>query len=127
MPAADAGLSGHLLSFFASLMSYFRARLELAGIEGKDAAAIYIKVAVLLVCAAGLLSFGYALLWIGLIAIIANIAHLPWGWLVLGVGVLHLVGVLGCAWGIGMLWKKPVFTATLEEFKKDQEWLNRHK
>ena len=125
--AADAGISAHLLAFFAALAGYFRARMELAGIEGKEAAAIYLKVAVLLVCALGALAFGYAFFWIGLIAGIAAHSHLHWGWLVLGVGVLHLLGAMGCAGAICWFWKKPVFTATLEEFRKDQEWLNSHK
>jgi len=125
--AADPGLSGHLLALLASLAGYIRARLELAGIEGKDAAAIYLKVAVLLFVAILFLTFGYAFLWIGLIALIAAFSHLPWGWLVLSAGVIHLLGALGCTLIIWRLWKKPVFAATLEELRKDQEWLNSHK
>jgi len=125
--AAEPGLSGHLLALLASLAGYLRARLELAGIEGKDAATIYLKVAVLLVVMMVFLTFGYAFLWIGLIALIAAFSHLHWGWLVLAAGLLHLLGVAGCAWVVGKLWKKPVFAATLEELRKDQEWLNSHK
>ena len=126
-PAADTGLSGHLLALLASLSGYFRARLELAGIEGKEAAATGIKVAVLLGVALLFLAFGYAFLWIGLIALLATVSPLHWGWMVLAVGVLHLLGVVWCMWGVGALWKKPVFPATLEEFRKDQEWLNSQK
>jgi len=126
-PAADAGLSSHLLAFFGSFAGYFRARLELAGIEGKEASAIYVKVVFLLVLAAAFLAFGYAFLWIGLIAILAKIFPLSWGWFVLGAGVLHLIGALGCAWGMKHFWKKPVFTDTLDEFRKDQEWLSSQK
>ncbi|MEI7958810.1 MAG: phage holin family protein [Verrucomicrobiota bacterium] len=126
-PATEAGLSGHLLALLASLAGYLRARLELAGIEGKDAAGIYLKVAIILVMVATFLVFGYAFLWIGLIALIAAFAHVDWGWLVLAAGVLHLLGALGGGWAVLMLWKKPVFAATLEEFRKDQEWLKSHK
>jgi len=125
--AADVGLSGHLLALLASFSGYFRARLELAGLEGKEAAATGIKVVALLVVALLFFAFGYAFLWIGLIALLASCSHLHWGWMILAVGVLHLLGVLGCVWIVGMLWKKPVFPATLEEFRKDQEWLNRQK
>ncbi len=122
-----SGLSVHLLALLASLTGYIRARLELAGIEGKEAAAIYLKVAVCLVLAVLFLAFGYAFLWIGILALIAAFSHLYWGWLVLAVGVLHLLGIAGCVWMVFVLWKKPVFSATLEEFRKDQEWLNSHK
>ena len=125
--AGDSGLSGHLLALLASLAGYSRARLELAGIEGKEAVAIYFKVAALLLVALLFLAFGYAFLWIGLIGLIASFSHLHWGWMVLAVGVLHLLGVAGCVVCVCGLWKKPVFAATLEEFRKDQEWLNSQK
>ena len=126
-PAPESGLSGHLLSLLASLSGYFRARAELAGIEGKEAAAVYLKVAVVLIAAIGLLAFGYAFLWIGIVALLSTFLYVHWGWLVLGVALLHLVGCAGCALAIVRLWKKPVFTGTLAEFRKDQEWLSRQK
>ena len=125
--ATDSGLSGHLIALLASLTGYLRARLELAGMEGKEAAATYLKVAALLLVALLFLAFGYAFLWIGVIGLIASFSHVHWGWLVLAVGVLHLLGVAGCLGMVGRLWKKPVFPATLEEFRKDQEWLNSQK
>ena len=122
----EPGLSSHPPALIASLLGYFRARLELAGIEGKEAAQIYFYVALLLVVAVMLLAFGYAFLWIGLIGLIATLAHVFWGWIVLLVAVLHFLGVAGALWGVSVLWKKEVFKATFEEFRKDQEWLNRH-
>lgn len=123
----ENGLSTHLLAFIASAAGYLRARLELAGIEGREAAALYIKVGALLAAALLLLAFGYAFLWIGVMALIASFLAVHWGWIVLGVGVLHLAAVAACAWGVKILWKTGLFSATLEEFRKDQEWLNRHK
>jgi len=122
--AADAGLSEHLLSLGSSLAGYLRARLELAGLEGKEAAAIYGKIAGLVAIALGLLAFGYVFFWIGAVALIAHYAKLPWGWIVLAIGVLHLAGTALCGWAAATLWGKPVFTSTLQEFKKDQEWLS---
>ena len=125
--ATDAGLAGHLVALLASFTGYVRARMELAGIEGKEAAVTCLKVAAFLAVALLFLAFGYAFLWIGLIALIAAVSHLHWGWLVLGIGVLHLLGAAGCVGVMVALWKKPLFSATLEEFRKDQEWLNSHK
>lgn len=122
----EPGLSSHLLAFLASGMGYFRARMELAGIEGKEAAALYLKVAVLLVAGLLLFAFGYAFLWIGVVALAASVFHIHWGWVALGAAVLHGVGVAGCALGVRALWKTEVFTATMDEFRKDQAWLNRH-
>lgn len=122
--AEGDGLSGHLLALLASLAGYLRARFELAGIEGKDAAGRFISAAIFLGVAVGFLAFGYAFAWIGVIALIAIKYPQHWGWIVLGAGALHFVGAAVCACIIRSLCKKPVFEATLEEFKKDQEWLN---
>ncbi len=122
----EPGLSSHLLAFLASGLGYLRARVELAGIEGKEAASVYLKILLLLFAALVLGVFGYALLWIGLIALIAALFHIHLGWLVLLAAVLHFLAVAVAGWGMAVLWKKPVFTATMEEFRKDQEWLNRH-
>ena len=122
--AADVGLSDHLLSLAGSFTGYLRARLELAGLEGKEALAIYGKVAAFLIGAIGLLLFGYIFLWIGIIALVAYFAQVYWGWIVLAVGILHLFGVAACLWGAKAKWGKPVFPATLNEFRKDQEWLS---
>ncbi len=124
--SGEPGLSSHLPAFISSLLGYFRARVELAGIEGREAVGIFLKAALLLAAALLLLAFGYAFLWIGLIGLIATAAHVFWGWIVLAVAVLHFLGVAGTLWGASRLGKKPVFKATLEEFRKDQEWLNRH-
>lgn len=123
---AEPGLSSHLLAFLASSLGYFRARVELAGIEGKEAAQVYLKVAALLVACLVLFAFGYAFLWIGAIALIAGALHIHWGWIVLLAALLHFAGVAASVWGVAALWRKKTFTATLEEFRKDQEWLNRH-
>lgn len=120
------GLPTHLASLLASVAAYLRARFELAGLEGKDAAGYGLKAVVCLAAALGFIAFGYTFLWIGLIALIALAIQLPWGWIVLGVGMLHLAGAALFVAIAAAQWKKPFFQATLEEFRKDQEWLKRH-
>jgi len=122
--AAEAGLSEHVLSMLASAAGYIRARLELAGLEGKEAVSVYGKVFALVAAAVTLLLFGYIFLWIGLIAVVAYVASVHWGWITVAVGLLHLIGAGACLWGARAGWGKPVFTATLQEFRKDQEWLS---
>ena len=126
-PADDAGLSTHLLSLLASVAAYLRARLELAGLEGKDAAGQGLKALLFLIAAFGLIAFGYAFLWIGLITLFASLCPSHWGWIVVGVGALHLGAAALFLRGVCSQFKKPFFPATLEEFRKDQEWLNRQK
>lgn len=122
--APEAGLPEHFAAFLSSALGYASARMELAGIEGKEAVGIYAKVFAMLALAIGLLLFGYIFLWIGVIVIIAQFFDY-WGWITLGVGVAHVVGTLVFLALARSKWGEPVFTQTLQEFKKDQEWLNR--
>jgi uncharacterized membrane protein YqjE len=119
-----AGLSAHLLALLASLASYFRARMELAGLEGKEAFGAAAKAGGLLGLGCLFLCFGYAFLWVGVITLLALCFPLHWGWWVLAAGGLHLLLAAGCALAAATRWKKPFFPATLEEFRKDEQWLN---
>jgi uncharacterized membrane protein YqjE len=122
--APEPGLPEHLLSLLASAAGYFRARTELLGIESKEAVVVYGKIFAFVAGAIALLLFGYIFLWIGLIAVIAQFAAIHWGWITLTVGVVHLIGTALCLWIAASKWGQPVFTATLHEFRKDQEWLS---
>jgi hypothetical protein len=62
-------------------------------------------------------------LWIGAVAVIALYSQVNWGWITLGVGVLHIAGTAVFTLIAKAKWGQPVFAATLQEFKKDQEWL----
>jgi len=125
--AEEAGLSEHLLSLISSALAYLQARLELAGIESREAAGIYGKVVAFLAAAIAFLLFGYIFVWIGIIALAAHFSHLFWGWMALAVGILHLIGTAGFAWMAFTKLGQPVFPATLKELRKDQEWLNSSK
>jgi len=122
--AAEAGLPEHISSLLASAAGYLRARLELAGIEGREAAASYGKAVAFLAATVGLLLFGYILLWIGVIALVAYFAGVHWGWITLAIGILHVIGAACCALAAKAKWGRPVFPATLQELRKDQEWLS---
>jgi len=121
--AAEAGLPDHLLALLSSAAGYFRARVELAGLEGREAVLAYGKVAALFAAAALVGGFAYVFLWIGLIAVASYYAGIHWGWVTLAAGLLHLIAAAACLWGARALWGTPVFTETLDQFRKDQQWL----
>jgi len=123
--ADRVGFSEYLLDLLSSTLSYLKARFELAGIEGREALAAYGKVAVLLAGALVVALFGYIFLWIGIVAAIATFADLFWGWIVIGVAILHFIAAAGLAAAAKAKWGSPVFPVTLQEFRKDQEWLTR--
>ena len=125
--ADRAGFSEHALDLLSSVLGYLRARFELAGIESKEAVATYGKAAVLVVGALCLAVFGYLFLWIGVVAVVAWLAGVFWGWIALAAGILHFIGAFGLIAAAKAKWGRPVFPVTLQEFRKDQEWLNRPK
>lgn len=123
--AEAAGLWGHLSGLAAAKLSYWRARLELAGIEGREAAAQYAVALALGIGAMVLLVFGYFFL---VLAVVFAIAWAlgggnSWIWVLIGAALVHLVGAAGLFFAVRAQVMRPVFTATRDEFRKDQAWL----
>jgi uncharacterized membrane protein YqjE len=112
-------------AWLGTLLAHLRVRLKLAGIEGKEAAVHY---GVLLgLAVAGLLFgvFGYFFLCLALVFLIAwaSGGGNAWIWVLLGMSVLHLGGAAGVFFWIKGRLGAPMFSATLDELRKDQEWL----
>jgi uncharacterized membrane protein YqjE len=106
-------------------LSYVRARIELAGVEGKEALTRLGGVLVLAAAAITLTLAGYLLLCLAMVFGIARLLNNEHAWILIAgiLGLLHLAG----AWAIlktarGWL-QKPMFASTLEEFRKDDAWL----
>lgn len=123
--AQAAGIFGHLSALLAAKLAYVRARLELAGLEGKEAAVHFGVVLGLAVGALIALIFGYLF---GVIALVFLIAHfiggeMAWIWVLLGAAALHLFGAAALLLIAKSRLGTPMFAASLEEFKHDQEWL----
>lgn len=108
-----------------AVLSYFRARMELAGLEGKEALTRMGGVLVLAAMAVTLCIAGYLLLCLALVFGAARLIHSEnaWIWLSGLMGALHLAG----AWAVLLIarsWlQKPMFGSTIEEFRKDDAWL----
>jgi uncharacterized membrane protein YqjE len=119
------GLFGHLSALLAANLGYLKARLELAGLEGKEAA---IHLAVILGLAIGalvLVVFGYFFLVISLAFLIARAFGdgSAWPWVLGAAALVHLL-IAGVLLLIARLrLGTPLFPLTLEELQKDQEWL----
>ena len=125
-PAEEAaGFFDHLSAIAAAKLGYLRARLKLAGIEGKEAA---IHGGIILGLAIGgliALIFGYILLVLALVFVVALAfdGGNAWIWVLLGAALLHFLGA-----GILVLIAKsrlgaPLFPLSIGELQKDQEWL----
>jgi uncharacterized membrane protein YqjE len=126
-PPRPGGLFAHLSALLAAKLAYLKARLELAGLEGRDAA---IHLAIILGLVIGgliLLIFGYLFFVLALVFLIAlAFGSGSWIYVLLGAALLHVVGAAVLVLLARMKLGTPLFPLTLEELRKDQEWLKTH-
>ena len=132
MPEPKSASAGSFPSFFehasgwlGTLLAYARVRLQLAGMEGREAAVHYGMLCAL--AAAGLIFvvFGYLFFCLALVFLIARMLgdENAWIWVSFGMAVLHVAAGAGAFFWIKLKITKPMFAATFDELRKDQEWL----
>ncbi len=119
------GFFPHGLKLLSALVAYTRARVELAGIEGKEAAGHFATILALAIAALIVFFIGYFFFCLAVVFLLAwalGEGH-SWIWLTLGLALVHIgLGIALCLTAKSRL-HEPVFTDTFNEFKKDQEWL----
>jgi len=120
----SGGLLDHLRELCASGLEYLRARLTLAGIETKEAVIHFAIIAGLLVFAVAAIVFGYLFLCIAVTVLVAMWLNISPGWVILVLAILHFAAAAGAALFAVTRLKTAVFSATLAELKKDQQWLS---
>lgn len=114
----------HLREILAAGFEYFQARLALAGIEAKEALLHFAIIVALLVAAVAVSVFGYLFLCIAATVLIAEFLNVSPGWVILALAIVHFALALGAVIFAAARLQTAVFSATLAEFKKDQQWLN---
>ncbi|HEV7405726.1 MAG TPA: phage holin family protein [Chthoniobacteraceae bacterium] len=131
--AAQEGFLGHLAGLLSASAGYLQGRLQLLGLESKEAAVHYAIIVGLLIAALVVLVFGYFFLCFfaifGLAALIEAFtsARHAYIWVTLGMALLHIGAAVGAVLYAKARFAEPMFTATINEFKKDQEWLTPQK
>ena len=111
----------------ASAVSYLHARLELFGLEAKDAAGNYVKIVFLLVCALLGLVSGFIFLAASFVYLLAWLFYWHWGWVFFGLAFFMLGFAVVSALIAKSRFSMDSFPATLAELKKDKEWLSQTK
>ena len=119
------GFFEHATAWLGTLLAHLRVRIELAEIEGKEAAVHYGVLLGLAVAGFVFIVFGYLFLCLALVFLIAWACGggNAWIWVLLGASVLHLCAGAGAFFWIKTRLAVPMFSATLDELRKDQEWL----
>ena len=117
------GLIGSLVALASSLADFFESRAALLATESKAALVQFLVAAVCLVAATLFFAFGYIFLLATAVVAIAHMANVSWLWVALGAAGLHFVIALILLLIAGSGIKRPIFRGTMEELKKDREWL----
>jgi uncharacterized membrane protein YqjE len=123
---ARAGFFEHALELLAAGWAYLCARFELASIEGREAGSTWLKALGLLLGGVVVVVFGYFFLCFAVIFAVARAfgGGSAWIWVTLVAALLHFGAGTLLLLKVRALIKTPLLPVTLEEFKKDQAWLD---
>lgn len=123
--AEARGLLAELAALLGAKLAYLRARFELAGIEGKEALTNYAIILALAIGALVVIVFGYFFVVIALVFLIAWACGggNAWIWVMIGSGLVHFIIAVGLALAMKTRLDRRMFEATLDELRKDQQWL----
>ena len=122
-PAGHAGLLQNLLALTSALAEFFEIRFALLAEESKAAALQVLILVGCLIFALLLCAIGYIFLITGLVAGLAHLVGISWPWIAFAAAVLHFIVALVLILIARSRMTKPFFRATLDELKKDREWL----
>jgi uncharacterized membrane protein YqjE len=122
-PAGHAGLIENLLALVSALAEFFESRFALFAQESKSAAVQLLILAGCLIFALLLCALGYVFLITGVVVGLAHLVGISWPWIALAAAVVHFIVALVLLLVARSRITKPVFRATLDELKKDREWL----
>jgi uncharacterized membrane protein YqjE len=122
-PAGHAGLLANLLALASALAEFFKNRFVLLAQESKAALVQLLVVAACLILALFLCVLGYVFLISSAIVGLARLAGISWLWTALVAAGLHFLIALALLLVARSWITKPVFRATVDELKKDREWL----
>ena len=119
------GFFEHASAWLGTALAYVRVRFQLAGLEGREAALHYGVLLALAAVGMVFLVFGYLFFCLALVFLIARLLgdENAWIWVSFGMAVLHVGAAAGAFLWIKAKIGKPMFAATFDELRKDQEWL----
>jgi len=111
------------LALLTAVADFFESRLVLAGKESKSAALQILILIGSLLFAGVLCVMGYVFLIVSAIVGLAHLAGTSWPWIALIAGLAHFIIALALLLVARSRISKPMFRDTVDELKKDREWL----
>ena len=121
--ASSQSTSESVKKWVASFLAYLELRLQLIGLESKEAGLHLLVLALLFVGAVVFFAGFLVMLVVFLLYLLTLIFHWGWGWSALVCGVVSLLIAVGAGVTLRFRIIRPLFPTTLAEFKRDREWL----
>jgi uncharacterized membrane protein YqjE len=122
-PAGHAGLLNNLIGLGSALAGFFETRARLLAKESKTALVQLLVIAACVIEAVMFFAFGYVFLVGAAVFGIAKVTHVSWISIALVAAAVHFLFALLLLLIAQTKMKKPLFRATIEELKRDREWL----
>ena len=123
-PSADEretpqGALPEALRFAGTFGRHVQGLVQLASIEGKEAAMVGVRLLALLIASVVLAIFGYVLILLFVAFLLAIVFGVYWLWISLGLALLHFVGLAICAFLVVKSLRSPFFRTTAAELRRD--------
>jgi uncharacterized membrane protein YqjE len=120
---SNQSASDSVRSWVASFINYLELRLELLGLESKEAGLHLLVLALLFAGTVVFFSGFLVMLTVFLLYLVMLIFHWEWGWSALACGGFLLLSSVATGLILRFRIVKPLFPTTFAEFAKDREWL----
>ena len=122
---SQSGMLSHLAGLLGSSLRYLSARLALAGLEAKEAGAHYGAAVALMVVGLFIAVLGYVFFVTTMVFAIAAAfdGKHAWIFVMAGASLLHIGGAAALIILGARRMRTGAFSHTMEEFKKDKQWL----
>jgi len=121
--AGHAGLLNNLIALGSALAGFFESRATLFTRESKTALIQLVVIAACVIEAVMFFAFGYVFLIAAAVFGIATVTHVSWILIALGAAAVHFLFALILLLIAQLKMRRPLFRATIEELKKDRQWL----
>jgi uncharacterized membrane protein YqjE len=122
-PAGHSGLLDNALGLISAVVTFFESRFVLLAQESKSAAVQLLILVACVIAALALCVMGYVFLIVSVVVGIAHLLGTSWPVVALVAALLHFIiaGVLLLVARSRIT--KPMFRDSIDELKKDREWL----
>ena len=122
-PAGHSGLLDNALGLISAVTEFFESRFALAAEESKSAALQLLILIGCVIAALALCIMGYVFLIVSAVVGLAHLLGTSWPVVALLAALLHFIIAVVLLLVARSSISKPMFRDTVDELKKDREWL----